>query len=102
MLIASGLICTCTDTKLHSKPAGYMEGTNEVHMPMDQLEYMVFGEKPKKKVKNVFTEKPDMCFSKYFSGDKATEKAGKRGFGLMSTIRHDCLPICPAEYLCKA
>eukprot|EP00957_Ditylum_brightwellii_P209945 15364397-Ditylum_brightwellii.AAC.1 len=29
--------------KLHPKPAGCMEGTNKVHMLMDQLEDMVIG-----------------------------------------------------------
>eukprot|EP00957_Ditylum_brightwellii_P138736 10575495-Ditylum_brightwellii.AAC.1 len=77
--------------KLHPKPARYMEGTNEVHVLIDQLEDMVNGERPEKKAKKMFTKKPAMCFGNYC----------KRGFGLMFTTRHSHLPNVPAEYLCK-
>eukprot|EP00957_Ditylum_brightwellii_P020992 1582079-Ditylum_brightwellii.AAC.1 len=66
---------------------------------MDQLEDMVIGEKPEKKVEKVFTKKPAMCFDNYFSSDKSAEEAGKRVFDLVFTTSCDHLPKVPAEYL---
>eukprot|EP00957_Ditylum_brightwellii_P197710 15062590-Ditylum_brightwellii.AAC.1 len=87
----------CMQThKLHPKLAGYMEGTNEVCMLMNQLENMVIWEKPEKKVKKIFTKKPAMCFDNDFSGDKPAEEAGERCFDLIFTTRHDHLLKVPA------
>eukprot|EP00957_Ditylum_brightwellii_P195804 14917951-Ditylum_brightwellii.AAC.1 len=65
------------------------------------LEDMIIGEKLEKKEKEIFVKKSIMCFDNYFSDDKPAEEAGKRGFGLMFTTRHDHLPKVPAEYLCR-
>eukprot|EP00957_Ditylum_brightwellii_P040882 3094394-Ditylum_brightwellii.AAC.1 len=87
--------------KLHTKQAGYTEGSNEVCFLVDQLEDMVIWDKPEKKVKKVFTKEPAMCFDNYFSGIKPAEEASKRGFGLLFTTRHDCLPKVPDDYAYK-
>eukprot|EP00957_Ditylum_brightwellii_P027672 2091727-Ditylum_brightwellii.AAC.1 len=69
---------------------------------MEKLEDMIIGESKNKNVKRIFKEKPVMCFDNYFSHDNTSDLAGKKGYSLLYTISHDCLPKgVPAQYMCK-
>eukprot|EP00957_Ditylum_brightwellii_P007318 555814-Ditylum_brightwellii.AAC.1 len=69
---------------------------------MEKLDDMIIGESKNKNVKRIFKEKPVMCFDNYFSHDNTSDLVGKKWYGLLYTVRRDCLPKgLPAQYMCK-
>eukprot|EP00957_Ditylum_brightwellii_P070454 5352981-Ditylum_brightwellii.AAC.1 len=59
---------------------------------MEKLDDMIIGEITNKNVKR------NNCFSH----DNTFDLADKKGYGLLYTIRCDCLPkVVPAQYMCK-
>eukprot|EP00957_Ditylum_brightwellii_P085550 6507477-Ditylum_brightwellii.AAC.1 len=73
-------------------PTGFTEGPNEVRMLMGKLDGIIIGESTNKKVKSIFKEKPSMSFDNCFSHENISDLAGKKGYVLIYTVSHDCLP----------
>eukprot|EP00957_Ditylum_brightwellii_P076425 5808279-Ditylum_brightwellii.AAC.2 len=59
---------------------------------MEKLGDMIIRESKSKNVKQIFKEKPSMCFNNYFSHASTSDLAGKEGYSLIYTVNHECLP----------
>ena len=68
------------------------KGPNEVRMIVDKLEPMVRGKDVVDGVKQIFDKGPCMCWDNYFSGDVIFDYVGRKGMGMISTVRRDRLP----------
>ena len=58
---------------------------------------MVTGKKRK-----IFKNKPGLCWDNYFSDNNILDRAGKKGYSMLSTVRRYHLPkVVPAQYMHK-
>ena len=54
------------------------------------------------KARNIFKNKPGLCWDNYFSGDNIFDHAGKNGYGMLSTVRRVNFPKgVPSQYIHK-
>ena len=52
------------------------------------------------KTRDIFKNKPGLCWYNYFPGEKKFDHAGEKVYGMLSTLRCDCSPKgIPAQYM---
>ena len=54
------------------------------------------------KTRKIFKNKPSLCWDNYFSGNNMFDHAGKKGYVILSKVRHDCIiKVFPEQYMNK-
>ena len=81
--------------KLWERPAGFtLEGTNDVKMILDNIDRIIIGDGHVETVntRKIFKKRPGLFWDNYFSGDIILDHAERKVYGMLSTVRRNCLP----------